>query len=542
MENNPELVREVENALHVDIIPGTEIMAQGVAGIHFVENESNQVLVPQPSNNPDDPLNWSPLWKGIILVSMFMIAFVNAFGPLAIAPQVPMYMAEWPGKTIADILQFIGVCILVLGFSNFIWVPMSTTFGRRWVSILAGLVSLAACIWRANAHSYNSMIGASILHGIGAGTAESIPPVLIADVMFLNERGLWMNVYTWSYFGALMVGGIVSGAMSDRYGWRSFWWLNVALYTLMLLFQVLLHPETHYDRRHLVSSNATNDSSPPDVASFEQEKFTAISSEGVHPITEYIDTVFRKGSPTKSQFIEFTRRASKRESWLSIWTPIMLFSFPIIEWSSFAFSWSASCYLMINLTQSQVFAAPPYNMSASAVGLTNFAPLIGGTVGMLVAGPLSDWVSMKATRKNKGIREPEMRLPTLIPFTILAIIGAFVTAYGYQNLWKMEVIVIVGYTLLGLQVTAISAIAMTYSIDSYKPIAGEILVSATVNKNLWGYGVSKFLTPWVIRSGYVRPMITIIGTSTLIYLFAIPLYIWGKNLRRMTKDSYVHKQ
>lgn len=38
-----------------------------------------------------------------------------------------------------------------------------------------------------------------------AGTAETIPPVLIADVMFLNERGLWMNVYTWSYFGSLMV-------------------------------------------------------------------------------------------------------------------------------------------------------------------------------------------------------------------------------------------------------------------------------------------------------------------------------------------------
>jgi len=28
MENNLELVREVENALHVDIVPGTEIMAQ----------------------------------------------------------------------------------------------------------------------------------------------------------------------------------------------------------------------------------------------------------------------------------------------------------------------------------------------------------------------------------------------------------------------------------------------------------------------------------------------------------------------------------
>ena len=61
------------------------------------------------------------------------------------------------------------MCILVLGFSNFIWVPMFTTFGRRWVVIVSGLVSLCACIWRANANSYNSMLGASVLHGIGAG-------------------------------------------------------------------------------------------------------------------------------------------------------------------------------------------------------------------------------------------------------------------------------------------------------------------------------------------------------------------------------------
>jgi len=245
--------------------------------------------------------------------------------------------------------------------------------------------------------------------------------------------------------------------MSDKYGWRSFWWLNVALYAAMLVFQLLLYPETHYDRRQLVDAGKTDDKLTPSEAPLtENEKQSVTPDKGIHGVTEYVDNVFRKGSPTKSQFTGFTRRASKKESWLSVWTPIMLFSFPIIEWTSFAFSWSASCFLMLNLTQSQVFAAPPYNMSALAVGLTNFAPLVGGTVGMFIAGPLSDWVSMRATRKNRGIREPEMRLPTLVPFVILAIIGALVTAYGYQNLWKMEVIVIVGYTLLGLQVRLVA--------------------------------------------------------------------------------------
>ena len=317
--------------------------------------------------------------------------------------------------------------------------------------------------------------------------------MLIADVMFLNERGFWMNVYTWSYFGGVMVGPIVSGSMSERFGWRSFWWLNVAFYAASLAFQLCLHPETYYDRRHLVGAAAAPDERSPSVRSNASEAAAGKSAssqtaDAPAPESGHEQTAaswFRRGAPTRMQFTRIQARASWRELWLSFWTPIMLFSFPVVEWTSFAFSWSASCFLVVNLTQSQVFHAPPYNMSTSAVGLTNLAPLLGGTIGMLVAGPLSDWISMRATRRNSGIREPEMRLPTLIPFATIALAGGLVVAYGYEQLWKMEVIVIVGYTLLGIQVTAISAVAMTYSIDSYKPISGEILVSATVNKNLW---------------------------------------------------------
>jgi hypothetical protein len=90
-----------------------------VAGLHLVENESHDVLVPQPSNNPDDPLNWNPFWKGITMTSMIMTAFIQAFGPLAIAPQVPAYMKEWD-RGLADILRFVtfpcqGSCEVFFG-------------------------------------------------------------------------------------------------------------------------------------------------------------------------------------------------------------------------------------------------------------------------------------------------------------------------------------------------------------------------------------------------------------------------------------------
>lgn len=61
-------------------------------------------------------------------------------------------------------------------------------------------------------------------------------------------------------------------------------------------------------------------------------------------------------------------------------------------------------------------------------------------------------VSARATRKNRGIREPEMRLPAMIPYVCIMLLGNFVVAFGYQQKWPWEAIVIIGYTCAGIQV------------------------------------------------------------------------------------------
>ena len=61
-----------------------------------------------------------------------------------------------------------------------------------------------------------------------------------------------------------------------------------------------------------------------------------------------------------------------------------------------------------------------------------------------------------------------------------------------------------------MQVTALPAIASTYAVDSYKPVVGSVFIAITVNKNVWGYGFSKFITPW---TGSPRPSKKIIITK-----------------------------
>lgn len=51
------MLHQLEEELHTQIVPGTEIMTD-VGSHHFVKSSatSDRVLVPQPSDNPHDPL------------------------------------------------------------------------------------------------------------------------------------------------------------------------------------------------------------------------------------------------------------------------------------------------------------------------------------------------------------------------------------------------------------------------------------------------------------------------------------------------------
>ena len=79
-------------------------------------------------------------------------------------------------------------------------------------------------------------------------------------------------------------------------------------------------------------------------------------------------------------------------------------------------------------------------------------------------------------------------------------------------------------------------------IDCYKPSAGEFLVCATVFKNVFGYGMSRYFNDWVVRDGYVGPFMTILALNLACLLFgAVPLYFYGKRVRGWSANSSIHR-
>jgi MFS family permease len=107
--------------------------------------------------------------------------------------------------TITQASGFIGTTVLVLGFANFLWVPLAENYGRRAVFIGSMIATLGLVIWHATTTSYHSYLGSCILDDLGSGPVETLFPMIITDLVSFNERGKFVTLYTTALFLSLML-------------------------------------------------------------------------------------------------------------------------------------------------------------------------------------------------------------------------------------------------------------------------------------------------------------------------------------------------
>ncbi|KAH9908492.1 putative MFS transporter [Xylariomycetidae sp. FL2044] len=540
----------------VDIIPGTDII---FTGQYDGENSGagELVLIPKPSTNPDDPLNWTKTWKTIVITNQFVFVFVSIMTPLAIAPMTPVFEAEFH-KTLPQVNLLFGAAAITLGYANFLIVPAANLWGRRPIILVCCLVCILANVWQGLVTSWPSFIGARVVSGLGAAANESIMPMVVADLLFLHQRGSSMALYFWAYFLGLFIGPIISGAIASQISWRWFFWICTILQGVSFIFILVAHPETKYERSPQRTNTRgsettldyqTDPNKPPEPP---QDPDSPHQEHPIHvttsiPTTTHITT----GRPSREQFALVPRArfvggghgggrllaALVRD----VVSPVRILFYPIVLWAAVTMGGAANALLGLNLTQAQVFGAPPYRFTPDQVGLVNLAFVVGAAVALVAAGPLSDRIALRAARRRGGVLEAEMRLPALVPFVCANLVGMAVAAVGYQRQWPWEAVVVLGYTLVGMQVVGIPAVAIAYAVDCYRALPGEIMIAATVVKNTFGFGLGFYFNDWAARDGYLAPVLMLMAITVGPSLLGLAVFIpFGKKFRRMTKDSKLH--
>ncbi|CUM67401.1 uncharacterized protein PRCAT00005095001 [Priceomyces carsonii] len=517
----------------------------------FHPDTKERMLVPEPSVHPDDPLTWSRAHKYYItiLVSFTMLlANLLSGGPsIAIVMMAETFgeQADGPNYNIQDWISKTAYCFtttaLLQGTSNFFWVPLMTKYGKRpiYVSIAVGYFAFALGCGFVN--TWESYLACRIMLGFFSGGNEVLGPLTISDVFFIHERGTQMAIYTCALSAGIAIGMIISGLIVISHSWRYIYYVGAALigFCGILIFFTL--PETTFirDPKFLVS----------EVEKMKKQHGLQASKSSVSYVEEKgsveseIDFVVPKKTSYWSSLNIYSGKIYTDESlWKIFIRPIGLIFLPPVLWASLIMSATIGFLVAVTSNVANAFETA-YNFQPWQGGLCFIGALIGSLLGIFAGGTINDWCSDFMTKRNKGVKVPEMRLPTIIIGGVLAPVALVLygVGIGEHYHWMMPTI---GLSLLNFALTQATNVSLVYTIDCYRPIVGEITVTQLAFKSLFGFLLSFYTNPWVNNYGYSKAYGEMAAISGILFLLTIPLYFWGKRIREWTHEwkllSFVH--
>ncbi|KAK4982407.1 hypothetical protein LTR66_009282 [Elasticomyces elasticus] len=210
--------------------------------------------------------------------------------------------------------------------------------------------------------------------------------------------------------------------------------------------------------------------------------------------------------------------------------PLPLLAYPAVIFAFLGYAVSLAWVVAINILNSFVLQAPPYNWGASINGLINIPGLLGNLFGAFAGGWVVDRYCDWRSKKNGGVFRPEYRLDLLVVPAVLAPAGCLVFGYGVQETLNWTSLFF-GYGMVAVALTAVPCITMSYVSDSLLPVAADALLLVNGLKNIVAFGFLYGVIPWVAKVGYVGSFGAQAGIFVAIMALAIPLSIFGERIR-----------
>lgn len=128
------------------------------------KDSTGRVLIPQPSDDPNDPLNW-PVWrKRLVLVMLAIASFTCDYSAATGASALLAQAAQWHISP-NEVNHSTAGNTFMLGVGGIATVWLSAYLGRLPIIFWFTLVAGATAIWSAAAGSFESYMASRILNG-----------------------------------------------------------------------------------------------------------------------------------------------------------------------------------------------------------------------------------------------------------------------------------------------------------------------------------------------------------------------------------------
>jgi MFS family permease len=236
-------------------------------------------------------------------------------------------------------------------------------------------------------------------------------------------------LYTAGLSGGVAGGIVISGLITIHHGWRTIYYVGIALVGSVTTLAFFTLPETAFIR-------APNQ---PPISSTEYKENLPTATEKEGDDGTYSHFSSREAEQTVPQKKTWLQNMSlysgtyTNEGLAKLFLrPIGLLIVPQVLWATLVMAVLVGFLVAIASNFATAFAAT-YHFRPYQSGLCFIAALIGSLIGIAFGGILTDRIADFFTRRNGGIREPEMRLPAIIPSMILGPLSLVLYGVGIEN-------------------------------------------------------------------------------------------------------------
>ncbi|CEQ40567.1 SPOSA6832_02194 [Sporobolomyces salmonicolor] len=349
-------------------------------------SDGKTILVPQPSDDPRDPLNWSPFKKHMMLVILALAAFGGDFQSGAGIPLLQPQGVEW-GLTPTHVNQAGNLNVLFLGIGGFIWIPPLYFWGRLpvlfWTQFIGTFLVLGSALVQNFTGYYALRPLTSLFLTAGQTIGNPLSLTFLHDMFFFHEHARKVGI-----------------------------WVVIFLSAPLLI--VVFADETWYDRTLAVQ---------PERPSGISGRFFNLT--GV--------TAFRE-------------RKYKAKVFPSIMRLVEVYTKPTVIIVFFVYALSFMWAVGINVTSSIIFAVPKeaggYGYDLRTISFLYFTPLVALILGEIFGHFVNDAVANWYIRRHNGLFKPECRLYIYFVAAFLMIPGLNIVGQGLQHQLNVASIII----------------------------------------------------------------------------------------------------
>ncbi|KAK4057455.1 hypothetical protein OIO90_001524 [Microbotryomycetes sp. JL221] len=496
----------------------------------------------------DDPRQWSPLRKNLILATVAFCAMGGTMTASIVFPALEQVQQDLRA-TDDQVAATASVFIAGQGIFPIMWSAIGEIKGRKIPYIVSIVIYAVGTAVISRATNIGVFIAMRAIQALGSGCVLVNGAGTLADIFDSHERGTKVGLFYAAPLVAPAIAPLLGGAITSASNWRVTQYVLLGYSGICFLLYLWL-PETFRKERssawraamkrakaHAMTKQLKARSVLPQDAKI-ASRTTQVNDDARQTGFSRLDKVKSVMSLRSNGGDDNIKIHLRDVNPLAATGQVLRCkeNFIAIAFSGLLF---ASQYC-ITYTAARSFASEPYNFDSLRVGLVLLSFGMGNLIGSVLGGRYSDHVfnSMKAHNHNVG--EPEMRIHStrimLLPIPALFIAYAWTVYYGINVAGPIVILF-----FLGLATIFIYSSLLAYVVDANPGRSSSAVACNSLFRGVLACVASQVAEPIIVPlgngwfySGFA--VILIIGEAGLLLVGAK-----GKKWRQQTQARLATK-